>query len=436
MEKGLIITYLLTYGGAVLSLFNPFIGLLIYICFAIIKPESLWHWSVPAGNYSRIVGIALLVGWTFHGFGNWRFGRAGAIVWCAVGYWLWMVAATFNTPVGAPAWDFVESMGKVILPFVVGMTLIDSAAKLKLLAWVILLSHAYLAFEFNFSYLEGVNRLHDYGFAGMDNNCAAIGLVTCVGLAFFLSLHAQNIWLKLLALGSVALMVHAVLFSYSRGGLLGLIVTGFVSFLLIPKQAKHYLLFALTVGLGVFMAGPSVRERFETSFAESEERDLAAQNRVDYWGFAVDLMRKEPLFGVGPRQFADTLPRVYGRTRAEAHNLWLQTGAEIGIPGLGFLLLFYGISATRLWSLMRKDNLGVDAEYRFLARMVLASLAGFVVSTQFVSMYGLEVPYYVVLIGAGALKLASQPQIVALVEYSQAEPEAAENHPSLAQSTE
>src|SRR5262245_51132509 len=117
MEKGLIITYVLTYGGAAAALFNPFIGLLIYICFAIIKPEALWHWSVPAGNYSRIVAAGLLLGWAFHGFGNWRFGRAAVVVKCAVGYWLWMVAATFNTPVGAPAWDFVESMGKVILPF-------------------------------------------------------------------------------------------------------------------------------------------------------------------------------------------------------------------------------------------------------------------------------------------------------------------------------
>ena len=45
--KGLLFTYLLTYGGAVVSLFRPFHGLLIYICFAIIKPEALWYWSVP-----------------------------------------------------------------------------------------------------------------------------------------------------------------------------------------------------------------------------------------------------------------------------------------------------------------------------------------------------------------------------------------------------
>ncbi len=80
MDKGLLFTYGLTYGGALVSLFNPFSGLLIYICFAIVRPESMWFWSVPAGNYSRIIAIALLAGWAMHGFGSWRFGRARAIV--------------------------------------------------------------------------------------------------------------------------------------------------------------------------------------------------------------------------------------------------------------------------------------------------------------------------------------------------------------------
>ena len=43
----------MTYGGATAALFNPFYGLLAYVCFAIIKPETLWFWSVPAGNYAN-----------------------------------------------------------------------------------------------------------------------------------------------------------------------------------------------------------------------------------------------------------------------------------------------------------------------------------------------------------------------------------------------
>ena len=73
---GPLFTYLLTYGGSLAALFNPFVGLLVYVCFAIIKPEVMWFWSVPPGNYSRIIAISLLIGWALKGFGGWQFGRA------------------------------------------------------------------------------------------------------------------------------------------------------------------------------------------------------------------------------------------------------------------------------------------------------------------------------------------------------------------------
>src|SRR5262249_58627297 len=95
--KGLVFTYVLTYGGAVVSLFDPLVGLLVYVCFAIIKPEAMWYWSVPEGNYSRIVAIALLagwVGWGAMGCGSWRFGRAHGIILAFGCYWLWAVIAT------------------------------------------------------------------------------------------------------------------------------------------------------------------------------------------------------------------------------------------------------------------------------------------------------------------------------------------------------
>src|SRR5438132_13135473 len=120
--KGLIFTYLLTYGGAAVSLVSPFIGLLIYICFAIIKPEAMWYWSVPVGNYSRIVAIALLIGWVLQGFGNWNFGRARLTVLSLTGFMLWAIVGALLAPQPKAAWGFVEMLAKIVLPFLVGIT--------------------------------------------------------------------------------------------------------------------------------------------------------------------------------------------------------------------------------------------------------------------------------------------------------------------------
>jgi hypothetical protein len=71
--KGLLFTYALTYGGALIALVNPFFGLLVYVCFAIIRPEYLWYWSVESGgNYSRIVAGVFIVGWVIQAFLRWR----------------------------------------------------------------------------------------------------------------------------------------------------------------------------------------------------------------------------------------------------------------------------------------------------------------------------------------------------------------------------
>src|SRR5215471_72287 len=90
--KGMLFTYVLCYGGAFLALFDPFIGLLVYVCFAVLKPEASWFWTVGGGgNFSRIVAIAMWIGWVLKGFGDGRFGKARSIVMALVGFWLWMV---------------------------------------------------------------------------------------------------------------------------------------------------------------------------------------------------------------------------------------------------------------------------------------------------------------------------------------------------------
>jgi probable O-glycosylation ligase (exosortase A-associated) len=424
--KGLLFTYALTYGGAVVSLFNPYVGLLIYICFSIIKPEAMWFWSVPEGNYSRIVAIALLAGWALKGFGSWRFGRARAVVFALLGFWGWSALSAASAPGQTEAWASVEALTKVVLPFLVGITTIDSVRKLKQLAWVILLSLGYVAYELNLSYYSGFNRVVEMDFALMDNNCVAIAMVTGVGLAFFLGLYAESWWRRALALVAAGLMAHVVMFAFSRGGVLALIITCFAAFLLIEKQPKHYLAFVAAILLGIRLAGPEVRERFVTVFADAKQRDESAQSRLDLWKDCWDTLLNKPLLGAGPHNWPLLAPTYGWPLGKEAHTLWLQTAAEVGVPGIVCLLSFYGLCVVRLWPLTRTGRPVADPWYRDSARMVIASLVGFAVSAQFVSLEELELPYYIVLIGAGTLKLSSLAEPAA--EGAGYAPDAAQAH--------
>jgi hypothetical protein len=71
------------------------------------------------------------------------------------------------------------------------------------------------------------------------------------------------------------------------------------------------------------------------------------------------------------------------------------------------LVSFYACCVWRLWPYVKRSDEQVDPWFTDTARMVIAALTGFAVSAQFVSLPGLEAPYYIVLLGAGALKLLS-----------------------------
>jgi O-antigen ligase len=404
--KGLIFTYLLTYGGAAASLFNPFIGLLVYICFAIARPESLWPWSVQPGNYSRTVAIALLIGWALQGFGRWNLGRARAMVVMIILYGIWMVFTTRYAIDQELAWRMVEETFKIILPFLVGITTITSIRQLKQMAWVIVLSEGYVAWDLNRTYLDGYNRLWFEGFGSLDNNGNAVALVTSVGAAFFLALYSKGWLARFVATATGLLMIHAILFSFSRGGMLALVITGFVTFWLIPKRFLHYAVFALLALIVVRLAGDEVADRFRQAFIMGKGIERSADARLMQWEACRRSIMQSPL-GLGPDQWKLHSMEFGLPLGQAAHSTWLQVGVELGVPGVSLLLLFYLICLRRLGSLARGRVQTDDPWHQHLARMVTASLLGFMFAAQFVTLHKLEIAWYIALIGAGILKIAT-----------------------------
>jgi putative inorganic carbon (HCO3(-)) transporter len=408
--KGLLFTVTLTYGGALLSLFDPFYGLLIYLAFAILRPEYLWPWSVPAANYSRTVAIALFMGWALHGFGNWNFGRARSFAWILLMYWAWISICALGASNQSVAWQYFELHSKILLPVFVGLTLITSPRQLRQLALVLVASLAFLAWEANLDHLGGGQRLREEGFGSMDNNSFCIAMAAGGGLAFFLGLHSSAWWQKLACFMAAAMMVHCTMFSNSRGGMLGVVATGIVALYLIPKRPFEISLFAAALVIGLRLAGPQVWARFSTAFASGEARDASAESRLQLWRDCWDVMQKHPITGIGP----DHWPLIAGQygwpTGKECHSLWFNAGAELGFTGVALLMLFYG---NVIWHCGRlcRERTNCDPWFADCGRMVTAALVGFAVAASFVSLDALEPPYYIALLGAANVMVADRAHV-------------------------
>ena len=401
--KALLITYLLTYGGAFTSIFKPYYGFLIYVCFSIVKPAAMWPWSVPAANYSRIIGIALLAGWVLRGCGNWNFGRAKIPLLLLSSFVIWMGLSTYFSPPPIRGWGEVQNYTKILLPFLAGLTLINHREDLRKLAWVIALSTGYVAYEYNMHYFSGGN--FDY-FRALDGNSLSIMLLAGCGMAFFSGLLLQRGWRRWLLLLFSALIAHVPMASMSRGGMLGLVTLAGVSFILIPKTTKFLSFYALATLAGLYLAGPSVIEEFTSTFDDAEEWENEEYGRLFMWKACFNEMMKHPILGCGQDRWP-LLSLEYGFDEMkEAHSLWAQTGAELGIPGITFLTAFYGYM---IWSLWWQSREASDPELSAISKMVILGLVGFIFPASFVSVQGFEIPYYVALIGAGILKIVDSP---------------------------
>jgi len=269
--------------------------------------------------------------------------------------------------------------------------------------WVIVLAQGYVGFEMNLAYMKGYNLAGD-GFAGMDNNCFGVALVSTVGPALALGLGAKKWWERVLSGVSAALMLHTILLTFSRGALVGLLMVGFTAFILMPKRPKYLAALALAAVLAVRFTGPQLAERYASAFASEGDRDASAESRVDLWRDCFNIALSRPLFGVGPANFAVVSHELGWTEGKQAHSVWMQTLAENGFPGVAALFAFFALAIVKLWPLARMKQTPETRYTIAVATGIITSIVGFMVAGQFVSLAGLEIPYYTTMVGVVLLK--------------------------------
>ena len=81
-------------------------------------------------------------------------------------------------------------------------------------------------------------------------------------------------------------------------------------------------------------------------------------NRYRYWEVALETWADRPLRGIGSGGFQVEWLKVRDRvdTSGDAHSLYLETGAELGIVGVALLLVFLGAVAAAVVRLYRLDR--------------------------------------------------------------------------------
>jgi putative inorganic carbon (hco3(-)) transporter len=401
--KGLILVYAIAIFGSIGALRSPIIGLYIYVLFAVLRPQFIWGWAGNFGGISLYVGIATLIGWMLNGFGSKNVGPGRSIVRALVFFAAWMALSSAQAVDKDVAYATLEPLMKFVMPFLIGVTILDTERRSHTMLWIIVLAMGYVSFEMNLEYWRGYNIAGE-GFGGMDNNCFGVALVSTIGPAIALGLGAKNWYERMGAAVCAALILHTTLLTFSRGAMVGLLVVGATAFIIMPKRPKYLAVLTLVGLLAIRLTGPQLMARYATTMAESEERDGSADSRIDLWRDCIKLTIENPLFGIGPGNFPVVAKSLGYTAGKQAHSVWMQQAAETGVPGVLALFLVFAISVVKLWPLARQRLTDQNRSEIAVASGLVMSIVGFAVAGQFVSLGGLEIPYYAAMIGVVLLK--------------------------------
>ena len=207
-----------------------------------------------------------------------------------------------------------------------------------------------------------------------------LGMLFLVAAPFFLytAKKYKSIILKLVWLCGLCAILYAIILTDSRGTLLGL----FMMFGLYGWY--RYSRKVMLTALGVIVPIAFVATRLSTI----NSGEASAAGRVDAWTEGIYMLRSDPLFGVGHSLFTDYHHRV-------AHSSYVQTFAEIGLPGyffwFGFLFMtmyiFFQFAYKYKPNLkeLSKEQITNYNESRMLSVTMLYSLLGYAGTAFFIS---------------------------------------------------
>jgi probable O-glycosylation ligase (exosortase A-associated) len=392
------------------SLVRPWIGILAWSWIAYFVPHGL-TWG-----FARSIPVAIGIGGaTLVGFLLTKDRKP--LPRCAVTFFMLACVVHFtlttilahNRELAFGKWEWVS---KVLLMTFVTMSLFQDRARLRWLYMVIALGLGFYGFKGGIWVLQtGGGELvlgPDLSFFA-DNNTLGLALCLILPILLYLSREEERPWLKWLLRMTFSLSIISIIFTYSRGAFLGLLIVLSVLIWRSPWRLR----FAAAILLVALVGAPLAPERLWnrlgsiTQQDSAETRDRSAAARLESWQTAWSIALSHPLMGAGFRAlFNDDLWLLhYGQdymATSDAHSIYFELLEEHGLLGFG---LYFAAVISALLTLRRiRKRWRKHPEHGYIshyAEMLQLSLAAFLGSGTFLGVAYFDL--YFTLLGTVAI---------------------------------
>jgi probable O-glycosylation ligase (exosortase A-associated) len=225
-----------------------------------------------------------------------------------------------------------------------------------------------------------------------DNNALALALAMTIPLMRYLQLQSTKKWIRRGLAAAMLFTGIAVLGTYSRGGLIGLLIVAGALFVK-SRQRFAVVLVIIVVGLIAWNFMPAQWTERMGTLHNASQTD-SGETRIQSWKFATAVAIHHPVFAGGFEVYQDTaLWRNFGPEGAiprAIHSIYFRMLGEQGFIGLGLFLALLVASwrnCARVRKLARDDS---RLRWAFdLASMLQVTLVAYMTAGAFLPM-----PYF------------------------------------------
>jgi len=178
-----------------------------------------------------------------------------------------------------------------------------------------------------------------------DPNDMGMLLLITVPLTLYLIKHSKNIAIKMFWFAVLATNLYGIYLTDSRGTLIGLLALFFLFIWL--KLSRTLAIVTIVVAIPLAFAA--------TTLSTIGTDDASSAGRIDAWGEGIQMLKSNPLLGVGHGLFKDNHIRA-------AHSSYVEVFSETGLIGYFFWLGFVTMSAYGLYRFSYKYTLPDTAD--------------------------------------------------------------------------
>jgi probable O-glycosylation ligase (exosortase A-associated) len=360
--------------------FRPYIGALMWVWISLMNPHRLTWGPAYGFPFAMLVAATTMAGVLISkDRGRFPTSRETTLI-IIMGIFFSLTTTVALMPEAAKfKWDQVI---KIYIMTIVPMFLLQERNRLRLLLLTMCASIAFFSVKGGLFSLITRGQYRVFGPPGSfiaDNNSLAVAELMVFPLMIHLGHTDKRKWVRRGLYVSAALTVISVIFSYSRGALLGLLAITAV-YISTSKRWGLAIAFVILAGVGFYFIPHQWYDRMKTM--KTYKQDESAMGRLQTWGFAISVANDRPFTGGGFHVFSRDQFLRYGRDPDEAldsHSIYFEVLGEHGYIGLA---LFLGLLASSFLTIRKverriRGNPGVAwaGEYCSMLRLSLVAYA-------------------------------------------------------------